>query len=177
MVIIVSHDRVFLDEVSTDSLHISGYARQLTQTRGNYSTWHKRREQQQLTFGRDMDVKTREYKELRDWNPGILGSTPKAMKIYQMKQKQADKREEEIASLQVLIALAFTLTLTFTRHSSLVTRHPLPEPEASTRSLDPKPQLEASTRSLNPHPHPNLDPDPIPPRLQLQLQPQSQPQP
>jgi len=100
MVIIVSHDRVFLDEVSTDSLHISGYARQLTQTRGNYSTWHKRREQQQLTFGRDMDVKTREYKELRDWNPGILGSTPKAMKIYQMKQKQADKREEEIASLQ-----------------------------------------------------------------------------
>ena len=54
MVIIVSHDRVFLDEVSTDSLHISGYARQLTQTRGNYSTWHKRCEQQQLTLGRDM---------------------------------------------------------------------------------------------------------------------------
>ena len=69
-----------------------------------------------------MDVKTREYKELRDWNPGILGSTPKAMKIYQMKQKQADKREEEIANLQVLIAPACMCT---TLRMHVHVHHPL----------------------------------------------------
>ena len=47
-VIIVSHDRVFLDEVTSDTLHVSGAARQLTQSRGNYSSWAKRREQQQV---------------------------------------------------------------------------------------------------------------------------------
>ena len=134
-VIIVSHDRVFLDEVTSDTLHVSGAARQLTQSRGNYSSWAKRREQQQvrksksrawqhqhswpatlpssmvysskqhhsrppsplpfypssptqLTHGREVETKQREIKELRDFNPATLGSTPKAMKIAKMKQKQ-----------------------------------------------------------------------------------------
>jgi ATP-binding cassette subfamily F protein 3 len=39
----VSHDRTFLDAVCTDTLHISGAARRLTQERGNYSAWAKRR--------------------------------------------------------------------------------------------------------------------------------------
>ena len=52
----VSHDRVFLDEVSSDTLHVSGAARKLVQSRGNYSTWAKRRAQQQLTHERDMQV-------------------------------------------------------------------------------------------------------------------------
>ena len=56
MVAIVSHDRVILDEVSTDPLHVSGAARKLTQSRGNYSTWHKRREHQQLTLGREVEA-------------------------------------------------------------------------------------------------------------------------
>eukprot|EP01051_Picozoa_sp_SAG22_P019304 SAG22_NODE_3521_length_1664_cov_2.835783_2_plen_234_part_00 len=43
IVISVSHDRAFLDDVCTDSLHISGAARRLTQERGNYSAWAKRR--------------------------------------------------------------------------------------------------------------------------------------
>ena len=80
MIVIVSHDRVFLDETTTDTLHVSGAARKLTQSRGNYSSWAKRREQQQLTHGREMESKQREIKELRDFNPATLGSTPKAMK-------------------------------------------------------------------------------------------------
>ena len=51
---------------------------QLVQSRGNYSAWKKRREQQQLTHDRDMASKKREIKELRDFNPATLGSTPKA---------------------------------------------------------------------------------------------------
>ena len=99
MVVIVSHDRVFLDETTSDTLHVSGAARKLTQSRGNYSSWFKRRQQQQLTHSRELEQKQREIKELRDFNPATLGSTPKAMKIVKMKQKQADKLEEEMESL------------------------------------------------------------------------------
>ena len=92
MVVIVSHDRCFLDEVTSDTLHVSGAAKKLTQSRGNYSSWLKRREQQQLTHGREVEQKQREIKELRDFNPATLGSTPKAMKIVKMKQKQVRRR-------------------------------------------------------------------------------------
>ena len=37
MVVVVSHDRSFMDEVCTDCLHISGAAKRLTQCRGNVS--------------------------------------------------------------------------------------------------------------------------------------------
>ena len=101
IVAVVSHDRCFLDEITTDTLHISGAARQLTQSKGNYTTWTQRREQQQLTHGRAKASKEREIKDLRDFNPGMLGSTPKAMKIYKMKQKQAEKLEEELKNLEI----------------------------------------------------------------------------
>ena len=97
MIVLVSHDRVFLDEVTTDTLHVSGAARQLTQSRGNYSTWAKRREQQQLTHQRELASKLADIKVLRDYKP--LGSTPKAMKIFKSKEKQADKLQEEADEL------------------------------------------------------------------------------
>ena len=40
---------MFLDEVSTDVLHVSGAARRLTQSHGNYSLWAKRRATQQTS--------------------------------------------------------------------------------------------------------------------------------
>ncbi|EOD30789.1 hypothetical protein EMIHUDRAFT_113060 [Emiliania huxleyi CCMP1516] len=81
------------DEVATDTLHVSGAARQLTQSRGNYSGWAKRRAQQQLTHEREMESKRRMIAELRAFKP--LGSTPKQMKIFKSKEKMADKLEEE----------------------------------------------------------------------------------
>uniref|UniRef100_A0A7S3TKC4 ABC transporter domain-containing protein n=1 Tax=Emiliania huxleyi TaxID=2903 RepID=A0A7S3TKC4_EMIHU len=97
MAVVVSHDRVFLDEVATDTLHVSGAARQLTQSRGNYSGWAKRRAQQQLTHEREMESKRRMIAELRAFKP--LGSTPKQMKIFKSKEKMADKLEEEAREL------------------------------------------------------------------------------
>eukprot|EP00969_Alexandrium_andersonii_P228143 10075682-Alexandrium_andersonii.AAC.1 len=47
IVVVVSHDRVFVDESCTDMLHISGVARKLTASKGSYSTWAKRRAEQQ----------------------------------------------------------------------------------------------------------------------------------
>ena len=53
MVVIVSHDRHFMDEVCTDCLHISGAAKRLTQYRGNYSKWAKQRKEQQILFAKE----------------------------------------------------------------------------------------------------------------------------
>ena len=50
IIVIVSHDRFFIDEVCTDCLHISGVAKRLTQSHGNYSTWFSRRSEQQALF-------------------------------------------------------------------------------------------------------------------------------
>ena len=71
----VSHDRVFLDEIASDTLHVSGAARQLTQSKGNYSTWAKRRQQQQLTHEREMAQKQEMIKQLRGFDIGELDST------------------------------------------------------------------------------------------------------
>ena len=46
----------------------------------------------------------RVIKELRDFNPATLGSTPKAMKIWKMKEKQAEKLEEEAQAMQAQFA-------------------------------------------------------------------------
>ena len=57
---IVSHDRCFLDDVTSDVLHVSGVARHLTQTRGNYTTWAQRRADQRKTLERTSAVPTME---------------------------------------------------------------------------------------------------------------------
>ena len=43
IILVVSHDRYFLDEVCGDTLHISGVARRLTQSKGSFTTWAERR--------------------------------------------------------------------------------------------------------------------------------------
>ena len=73
----------------------AGAARKLVQSRGNYSTWAKRRQQQQLTHERDMQHKAEMIKQLRGFDIGKLGSTPKAMKMRKSKEKQAEKLELE----------------------------------------------------------------------------------
>ena len=55
--VVVSHDRFFLDEVCTDTLHLSGIARRLTPSRGNYSLWRRRRQQLQREFKRRTDLR------------------------------------------------------------------------------------------------------------------------
>jgi len=59
---VVSHDRVFLDAVATDVLHLSGAARRLTQSHGNYGTWSTRREHQQKTFERASALRAEEVR-------------------------------------------------------------------------------------------------------------------
>ena len=52
VVVVVSHDRHFLDAATTDSLHISGAAKRLTAHRMSYSAWAAKREEQQKALQR-----------------------------------------------------------------------------------------------------------------------------
>jgi ATP-binding cassette subfamily F protein 3 len=67
IVVIVSHDRHFMDEVCSDCLHISGAAQRLTQCRGNYSAWAKRRKEEQALFAKEQAARQSEIDTLREY--------------------------------------------------------------------------------------------------------------
>jgi ATP-binding cassette, subfamily F, member 3 len=109
IVIIVSHDRHFMDEVCTDSLHISGAARRLTQCKGNYSFWAKRRKDEQALFAKEQTARQAEIDSLREYaSHGFkYGGSASQINKMGMKVKQADKLEQsqmehaqELAALQ-----------------------------------------------------------------------------
>jgi ATP-binding cassette, subfamily F, member 3 len=114
IVVIVSHDRHFLDEVCTDCLHISGAAKRLTQCRGNYSKWAKQRKEQQVLFAKEQAHRQEEIDKLREYaGHGFkYGGSSSQINKMGMKAKQADKLEEihkehqsELAALQEDIEL------------------------------------------------------------------------
>ena len=118
IVVIVSHDRHFMDEVCTDCLHISGAAKRLTQARGNYSTWHKRRTEQQALFYKEQKAKKDEIDRLREYaGHGFkYGGSSSQINKMGMKAKQADKLEiaqaehaEELAALQEDVELPINI--------------------------------------------------------------------
>lgn len=117
-VVIVSHDRVFMDEVCTDVLHISGVAHRLTQSHGNYSTWAARRKEQQVTFAREVALRQTEISSLREYaGHGFkYGGSASQINKMAMKAKQADKlaeeariADEELAALQEDVELPLNL--------------------------------------------------------------------
>ena len=61
IIVTVSHDRHFLDEVTTDSLHISGAAKRLTSHRMAYSAWAAKRHSNK---SRSVDASSSEPKRL-----------------------------------------------------------------------------------------------------------------
>jgi len=64
-VVIVSHDRFFVDAVCSDILHISGVAQRLTQSHGNYSGWARRRSEQQQAYAKQSALRNAEVAKLR----------------------------------------------------------------------------------------------------------------
>ena len=99
IIVVVSHDRFFLDEVCGDVLHVSGVAKRLTQSHGSYSTWAKRRAEQQKAFARTVELRRAEIAELKSYaGHGFkYGGSSSSINKMQMKAKQAEKLEEEDA--------------------------------------------------------------------------------
>lgn len=105
----VSHDRVFIDEACTDMLHISGVARRLTQSKGSYSTWARRRAEQQKARERQVEIEAAENEKKREYSSHGFKYGGSSSQINMMKklEKQLEKAEikqageaEELAALQ-----------------------------------------------------------------------------
>lgn len=118
IVVIVSHDRHFMDEVCTDCLHISGAAKRLTQSRGNYSMWAKQRRDQQVLFAKEQAHRQEEINKLKEYaGHGFkYGGSASQINKMGMKAKQAEKLEEvqaehaeELAALQEDVELPMNI--------------------------------------------------------------------
>ena len=97
VVITVSHDRAFLDATCTDCLHISGVAKRLTQERGNYSTWMKRRVAQRKAFDQKNSARRMDIEHLKEFI--ARGGTYTNVSIQRkMKEEQVAKLMEEEAA-------------------------------------------------------------------------------
>ncbi|GMI48191.1 hypothetical protein TrCOL_g2043 [Triparma columacea] len=97
IVVIVSHDRAFLDEVCSDCLHISGAAKRLTQARGNYSTWSKRRGEARALYEKEAKLIEARLAKLNDISDcGFrYGGSSSAIGKKKQAEKQGDKLAEE----------------------------------------------------------------------------------
>jgi ATP-binding cassette subfamily F protein 3 len=106
IVVVVSHDRAFLDEVCGDVLHISGAARRLTQSHGNYSTWSKRRSEQQATYAKEALLREKEVERMKEFaGHGFkYGGSSSAINKMKMLDKQASKLEVEAADQALELA-------------------------------------------------------------------------
>lgn len=71
IVVVVSHDRTFLDEVCSDVLHISGAARRLTQSHGNYTLWATRRAEQQAVYAKEAMLRSKEVDRMKEFAGSI----------------------------------------------------------------------------------------------------------
>lgn len=100
IVIVVSHDRYFIDEVCSDMLHISGVSRRLTQTHGSYSTWAARRKEQQLVFKRETATRETEIAKLKEYAGHGFKYGGASSQINKMKEKakKAEKLEDAAAA-------------------------------------------------------------------------------
>lgn len=96
-VVVVSHDRHFLDAATTDSLHISGAARRLTAHRMCYSAWAAKRAEQQLALERRRALRDEKKKTLEGYaGHGFkYGGSSSQINMMQRKAHEAAKLDEE----------------------------------------------------------------------------------
>ena len=109
IVVVVSHDRTFLDDISTDVLHVSGVAKRLTQAHGDYETWAKRRKEKKLAWDREKQRRTAEIDKLKEYaGHGFrYGGSSSQIAKMKMKERQAEKltkagddRDSELLELE-----------------------------------------------------------------------------
>jgi len=109
VIVVVSHDRFFLDDACTDMLHISGVARRLTQSRGSYSVWAERREEKQKATQRQADLRDAKAEKLRSYtqhgfkyggSSGQINMQQKKLKELHKLETEGEETAEELADLQ-----------------------------------------------------------------------------
>ena len=97
IIVCVSHDRHFLDETTTDSLHISGVAKRVTSHRMNYSSWAKKRREQQIALKKRTELRQIKIDTLKEFaGHGFrYGGSSSQINMMQKKASEAKKLELE----------------------------------------------------------------------------------
>ena len=100
VVVVVSHDRHFLDAATTDSLHISGAARKLTAHKMCYSAWASKREEQQKALQKRAQLRNEKKTKLEAYaGHGFkYGGSSSQINMMQRKANEAAKLDEEAAA-------------------------------------------------------------------------------
>eukprot|EP00931_Biecheleriopsis_adriatica_P010615 TRINITY_DN11168_c0_g1_i1.p1 TRINITY_DN11168_c0_g1~~TRINITY_DN11168_c0_g1_i1.p1 ORF type:complete len:834 (-),score=137.17 TRINITY_DN11168_c0_g1_i1:56-2557(-) len=104
-VVVVSHDRFFIDETCTDMLHISGRARRLTQTSCSYTTWARFRAEQKQSYEHRREVRKADIARCQAYVAsgaaacGQTASSSRRLRIEKL-EKEAEAEEEELLALQ-----------------------------------------------------------------------------
>jgi len=104
IIILVSHDRFFIDETCTDMLHISGAAKRLTQTKGSYTSWAKARADQQRGFAHRTKIRNDEIQKCKDYiasGQAAAGNTAASGRRTQIEklEKEAEAEADELKAL------------------------------------------------------------------------------
>eukprot|EP00930_Biecheleria_cincta_P009553 TRINITY_DN111333_c0_g1_i1.p1 TRINITY_DN111333_c0_g1~~TRINITY_DN111333_c0_g1_i1.p1 ORF type:complete len:793 (+),score=167.89 TRINITY_DN111333_c0_g1_i1:99-2477(+) len=104
IVVIVSHDRFFIDETCTDMLHISGIARRLTQSKGDYTSWARGRAEQQRGFAHRTKVRNDEIAKCKEYiasGQAAAGNTASSGRRTQIEklEREAEEEAEELKAL------------------------------------------------------------------------------
>ena len=100
----MSHDRHFLDEVTTDSLHISG--RKATHVAQDGDSGAKKRREQQIALGRRVEQRAEKIAALQAFaNHGFkYGGSSSAIGAMKKREKEAQKLELEAETEADLMA-------------------------------------------------------------------------
>jgi ATP-binding cassette subfamily F protein 3 len=106
IIVTVSHDRHFLDEVTTDSMHISGAAKRLSSHGMPYSAWAKKRREQQLALKRRVEQRQEKIDKLKEFaGHGFrYGGSSSAINMMKKKELEAKKLELEAGDEASLMA-------------------------------------------------------------------------
>jgi len=97
-IIVVSHDRYFIDATCTDTLHICGVARRLTHSRCDYSTWLVDRTNLQRAREKVGKNREKEILKLKDYihsGQAAAGNTSNTSRKLQLKKLEADIKGEK----------------------------------------------------------------------------------
>ncbi|CAK0857940.1 unnamed protein product [Prorocentrum cordatum] len=104
IVIVVSHDRFFIDETCTDTLHISGVGKRLTQSKGNLTSWARTRADQQRAFASNTKVRNDAIAKCRAYiasGQAAAGNTASSGRRTQIEklEREAEEEAEELKAL------------------------------------------------------------------------------
>lgn len=106
IVVLVSHDRFFIDKTCTDMLHISGAAKRLTQSKGDYTSWGRARAEQQRALAHRTKIRNDEiakcvaYIASGQAAAGNTASSGRRTQIEKLEREAVEEAEELKALLE-----------------------------------------------------------------------------